>query len=523
MKKQVSMVLQIVLVLLVVLLELAQSQPAIPGTVNITTANFTYHPNPVIVAFHGAPHIYRGQLISNPVFTYSPTNSSAAAEKIYFESLLPFPAIIGLIGILCIIGMELGIHDYFTWLVPKLGPSSLEDEDEAICAIALYTHRNEVARKNWLMYFCIALGVAMLGTNLMWVGDYMFEQGFSVFSKELENIAGLVFGISENVISLTTDLDDCFQQAMQASATTCPQVSDVIPHINILYAQINDYAGEVREIAAFTDQAHDALVTVAVRKDWVLYVFYGLSMLALLAFFAAYWTTQSSWMRAVIISSEVLMVVLACLAAFEMLVMMGMSDFCMQPTESVVNSLQGTGVIQQLAKYYSTCHGLNPMHRSLAQSYADRDIVGHMLMDLFNPALAHPACISDPTVIKSYRSLQAMYSTYESLATEMACSAIHPMYARIFTIALCTNTMGGVLGLYISGYVMAFGLFLVAITASVLMLYFDEHWHLEQNMEEKVREIREKQSLLGSSETSGGSDADDALVRSASGTNFSGV
>ena len=81
--------------------------------------------------------------------------------------------------------------------------------------------------------------------------------------------------------------------------------------------------------------------------------------------------------------------------------------------------------------------------------------------------------------------------------------------------------MEGTLILWVSGLLMAVGLFFVAITASVLMLYFDEHWHLEHDMQMKVDGIRDKEShaLLGDSET-GDSDAGEVLSRTASGSNL---
>lgn len=470
-----------------------------PGMVNMTAANFTYVPNPLCVVFHNAPHLDSHlQLVQHPVYTVGHTPATEVGERAYFSSLLPFPIMLGVLGFIAVICLELGIQDYFTWLVPKLGPTQLDPEDETITAIALYTHQNEVNRKHWLTAFCVALGVAIFGTNFMWYGNALFEQGFAIFGSNLEQIGEMLFGISQNVAQLDNSLDSCYSLTQEAVSTTCAQAASVLPNLDNLYDQIRSYESEVRTIAIYTDSVHDEFITVAERKNIVLYIFYAISMIMLVAFIAVAFTKRHLYMRVTIYTAQAAMVLLIIFATFEFIVMMAMSDFCMEPTDSVVNSLAGMGIIQQMAKYYSTCHGLNPIHASLAESYRYRDIIGNQLLDLFDPAKTGAPCMSDRTVIRSFRALQSMYVVYENLASLMECDRIHDQWDRIFTLALCTNTMGGVLGLWIAGLITALGLFAVAITASVLMLYFDEFWELEKRMEEKVEHIREDQALLGS-------------------------
>jgi len=87
-------------------------------------------------------------------------------------------------------------------------------------------------------------------------------------------------------------------------------------------------------------------------------------------------------------------------------------------------------------------------------------------------------------------------------------SLVHKVWNRIFELALCTNTMGGMVGLWVAGMITSLGLFLVAITSSVLMLYFDEFWELEHRMEDKVNHIREDNKNLLSDSEGNNSDTD---------------
>lgn len=152
-----------------------------PEDANMTDANFTYKANPMVEAFHRLPHfasdgtiINEPQFFSAPSIAKSPDDIKKATD--YKNSILPFPIFLGCLGVLAIVFLELGINDFCTWLIPKQGPKELDPDDETITAIALYTHANEVSRKNWLMYFCIALSIAFLGTNFMWYGQVVSKK-----------------------------------------------------------------------------------------------------------------------------------------------------------------------------------------------------------------------------------------------------------------------------------------------------------------------------------------------------------
>ena len=90
----------------------------------------------------------------------------------------------------------------------------------------------------------------------------------------------------------------------------------------------------------------------------------------------------------------------------------------------------------------------------------------------------------------------------------MECPPIQEKWSFTFEFPLCTDTLQGFLGIWIAALIQIFGQFLVSITASVLMLYFDEHWELEKQMEEKVQHIREDNQTLLSGESYSESDTE---------------
>lgn len=243
----------------------------------------------------------------------------------YWLTLLPFSIFIGFLGLLSLVFLELGINDYCTWLVPKLGPKELDPEDETITAMALYTHANEVSRKNWLLYFSIAMVVAVFGTNFVWYGNYMFDSGFKQFDESLDSIGDRLFAMSTDVTELKDKLSITVQLATTASQTTCPEAAVTLPNMAKLGTFLAAFADQVAMIATFSDKVHDNLYIYNDYKNKVLYSVYFVASSMLLSFFVIFWFRKQEYMRYTIYVSQAGMVILLALAVLEFMGMVFIS------------------------------------------------------------------------------------------------------------------------------------------------------------------------------------------------------
>ena len=243
--------------------------------------------------------------------------SMASDSDDYWLTLLPFSIFLGLLGVLSLVFLELGINDYCTWLVPKLGPKELDPEDETITAMALYTHANEVSRKNWLLYFSIAMVIAVFGTNFVWYGNYMFDKGFKQFDLSLDSIGDRLFLISTDVAELNDKLSITIQFATTASKTTCQGAAGTLPTLDKLGNFLALFADQVGMIAQFSDKVHDDLYNYNDYKNKVLYSVYFVAMAMLISFFVIFWFRKQDYMRYTIYASQVGMVILVALAVME--------------------------------------------------------------------------------------------------------------------------------------------------------------------------------------------------------------
>lgn len=511
------------------------------STLNSNRTVGPYEPREFVRRFHDCPHVAKDlTLIENPKFFGVPSDrilekrhASLKDEDrnqydAYWQSLLFFPIFLGIVGLLAIVGLDLGIDGYFSpWLVPHLGPVEMDPDEDTITSRALIVHQNEGSRKNWLSYYCISVFLALCATNFVFIGNSHFDKGYSMFREDVASIGDDLFTISAGVSLLFGDLSTCKDLVTQATASTCPQASAALPLIADLESQLHAFESQVNTIGLYVVDVNDEIRLKMEQKDKYIYTIYALSMAMIIVLVVISFFTNSSYMKYTVYAAQFAVVVLIAQSSFYVFCMMYFSDFCMNPMESVYRSMNGLGLIQQTAKYYGFCRGLNPIHRNLAESYAIRDTAGNFLVNLFdyqtNP---NCECRSDRTTIDSFRALQSMHTIYESLAVLMDCATVHEKWLEIYDFALCKKTVTGLMALWINGWFSCLGMFLVAISASVLMLYFDEAWNqveINQEIVDQKRKAHEKSgkyAAVSSSETDRsevsdtGSDSDsDANVR----------
>ena len=435
----------------------------------------------------------------------------------YRLSIIPFPIILAIISLFALVCVDLGMEGYFDWLIPKLGPRIIDD-DTPTTENALITHENAKAQKQWVAFFCISVFVAFLGINLFWIGNSKFDVGYESFREQIGEIGDDLFTISTGVTTLFGDLTRCSDLVDQAAASTCPEAAAVQTLIVGLENQLHAFASQVNTIGEYVVDANDEISHYISKKDAWLYSMYGLSMALVTVFIIISFFTDDLYMKYTVYASQFAIVILIFQSTIEFGLMMYFSDFCMSPMDSVYRSMSGLGLIQQTAKHYGFCKGLNPIHRNLAQSYLIRDGIGNELVSLFDYNTNQQCeCRSDRNTIDAFRALQDMHDIYETLSYLMDCPTVHYKWMKIYELALCHNTMTGLMALYLTGILTCIGLFLVSIAASVLILYFGENWDLVGNAQQQVDAIKakhEKSAKYAKLSSSDSSDSDTASTSS---------
>ena len=257
---------------------------------------------------------------------------------------------------------------------------------------------------------------------------------------------------------------------------------------------------------------------------WILYIT-GLSLL--IAFAVCYFMKQQFIMKICIFVAQALMVGLLAVSTLELIFLIGLGDFCMNPTDNVFRALEEGSELWRTAKYYSLCdpdtlggEGDNFIHRGLAMAYEKRRQLGRALQILYMPDefLDHdqipreggPTCgvnSIDKNVQEAFYALQRLAPQFQvrpslasiayivkillllivfirfaqAIARSVSCGTLHKLWRLTFEVAACNEVLLGVFSLWWSQIILTFGLFLICVSASIMMLYFDKFWDIGQN------------------------------------------
>ena len=470
-----------------------------------------YRPSDIVVFFHNMWHFPSVKGKPDGVFT----SGAAPGADDYYASLTGLPITMFCLGIammIVVLLMILGVFDDIKGCpdrAPKrLGSDATEEEVEA------WTKKVEEGRQTWVIIFLVSIFVGIFGNHIMFYGDDLYNRGF-------DTLTGALTTIQNSIKSVRIDSDtiaDAFAEVEVLSAkaiTNCPAMStdEMKALIANEYQALDDMSFKTEVIYEAVTEANIQLQKYGSKKDIVVYLFYAVSICLLGAMFGCYFTKQSFIMKVCIFVAQFVMIGLIGMASLELMFMIGLGDFCMDPTKSVVDSLTPGTDLWRTAKYYALCgamvggDGDNLIHEGLYIAYEMRRQLGLAIQSLYMPVAAwnevHPG-VSRPAgptcgvysidhdVEDAFYALQALAPQFQNIAAQIQCGHLHVLWRVAFEVAACSDTMAGIFSLWWSQLICMVGLFATIISSSWLMLYFDDLWEVGNN----VFKIPEEVGLL---------------------------
>lgn len=459
-----------------------------------------YHPSDIVVFFHNMWHFPSVKGKPDGVFT----GGNAPGADDYFNSLIGLPLTMFCLGIGLMILVLLMILGYFDDIkgcperAPKrLGSDATEEE------LAVWTQKVEDGRKGWVIVFIVSLAIGLFGNHIMFYGDDLYNNGFATLTGALSSIANSI----KSVRADSDTIADAFAEVEVLSAraiNNCPAMStdEMKELIANEYQALDDMSFKTEVIFEAVYEANAKLQKYGSMKDVVVYLFYAVSVSLLGAMFGCYFTKQSFIMKVCIFAAQFVMIGLIAMASAELLFMICLGDFCMDPTESVVSSLTPGSSLWRTAKYYSICgvqeggDGDNLIHEGLYIAYEMRRQLGLAIQSLYMPIATwnelHPNVYRsggptcgpihiDHDVEEAFYALQRLAPQFQNIAAQIQCGSLHVLWRVAFEVAACSDTMLGVFSLWWSQLICMIGLFATIISSSMVMLYFDDLWEVGEN------------------------------------------
>ena len=301
------------------------------------------------------------------------------------------------------------------------------------------------------------------------------------------NVGNDVIDIQEKVRQtdefITLSYDDCSYSPLLNRDVE--ENDGGLPPMSTLENTLVNFENDVIIHGNYVSDFRRELYKYDTKKDAMVFSFYSVMMVLITCFVVCFLVRDKSYMTATVAATQVVLAGLVALMTIEFIVMVSLGDFCMDPTASVASAIEDDTEVQQSAKYYSTCRGINPLHQELSKSYLARDYLGTAI----NIELTDGVCQNDPNLIVAMRALSNMHVHYEWIADELNCDQLHRIWTIIFERSLCTLTISGIFWVWVSQFIALAALFLVSISSSVMMLYFDNYWDISATVEFKLDNV----------------------------------
>ena len=146
---------------------------------------------------------------------------------------------------------------------------------------------------------------------------------------------------------------------------------------------------------------------------------------------------------------------------------MALADICMDPDRAVMQQVSGS--IEEAAAYYIQCVGENPLSEAVAEVTNTTQQMEAAVEDMTESG---GDCESDAILEGMYDIFDAVYNATDNLLTELDCEPIQEHWRDFAHKAVCEESYDGMYGIWLSLFVAAFLLFILAITASIVYQYY---------------------------------------------------
>jgi hypothetical protein len=145
---------------------------------------------------------------------------------------------------------------------------------------------------------------------------------------------------------------------------------------------------------------------------------------------------------------------------------MGLGDFCQDPVNNTLQALQHNTTNYATVHYYATCSGTSPFADDLqsARNYYNTFET--------NSATLQAACPGNVYVNNMVAELPPINSSLTSIGQHTACGPYQQHFDSILYHGICHSGVYGFFTVWIGQFIVAFCLFLLAITASIHHQYY---------------------------------------------------
>ncbi len=429
-----------------------------------------YKPTPEVQATHALLHIdpYTFSIVSAD---FDPMNRD------YLQSLITLPVILFALGILAVLFLLI-ISNCFTpnscfwkycWYYicccfccpkkPKVRtPEEIEEKKRAW----------EAKKAKTVKYCYSAIGLIFSANLFLWMGNADMTTAFDTISSGIDDmvsllgtILGAVYSNSDSINNGATNLKNYLQSADCTSNLQPSDLNSMTSFADSIASAAQSIYDLANPFVATMDSFGNQVDAQRPQKDkWVLIVFLCLLGICL-GNAATVYCKSKVWSFLMSIISYVLIVLLLIVCTVSMVIVMGLSDFCIDPSGNIAGLFSEGSSMVNTVTYYTECKGNNSPFGSYISdiSYGINNITS-----LFG--------VSNTCTNNLQGAIDDISASLLVVSDSVECNGINDVYDQLINQATCGSGFSGVYKFWGDLYFLALFFFIMLCCIAAL---FEAH------------------------------------------------
>lgn len=378
--------------------------------------------------------------------------------NVYTKSLLPIPVIIACIGTIAIIFLSLSLC--FRTCCTSLRCMPMFNKDGTLPFSAFATTALPVIIGVFCVFAIVANQAVLFGNRDLNDAVHIIKNAFSFLANAFNNlyVDGII--LENNADALQTNTTAAVDSGCVAAATLTPDIQSFQDNVDSYMNYVSPLPGEVAH-------ARHKITTIGVHDKnaslWVLYV--AAWVVTLLYIFGQSCRSKVALQSGISITT-VLMEVLICFCAAEMVLLIGLGDFCMAPQHNFLQAMSNASNYPTI-EYYVTCEGDAPFEDDIQSARNYLNLVST------NIDLLQTTCPGNEYVDNLAEIIPRVYGALDDISNNTDCGPYMVQAQTVLEHGVCHSGFQGFFTVWVSQYLLTFCLFVVTVAASLSYQYFD--------------------------------------------------
>ena len=446
------------------------------GTTTVPTPN----PNPI--GSYIVDPLSTGFLMSNysnPLDTFKPTNfinlahtisgkSNFAVNKAYGFAVGTIPIVLTGLGFLALFGLGIGLLMRYcpvACFCCKCYPHTNPRDNDKSKAQSVQCQRRGV-----LSFFYLFLIIELATEQLSFIGNANIGLAVNEFTQSVAQVQTIFANITGSAAQLTAAAQN-LQANYAAAQSTCAPVSALNTYVGGYGQAVGTFAASLAPVQPNLDLLSSNLRLYAVKYTapafYVLWALGTASGCALVLF--QLMKRKAPLKVAVGLGMFTFLVQILVSLAF-MVATAALGDICVRPSWNMLTNIP-TGSLQNMAVYYSSCHGFSVIGDNMATAQGNALNLGVGVIMLAGNTTA--PCYGDPNIVGMATNLNNIYTTFSAMRGAMTCGPLQALWFRIVNTCVCTDLFTGFYTMWTTQLVTSLFLFGALVLGTISWQYYD--------------------------------------------------